>query len=206
MTYVLMASICEYHHRQTAEESYGAVPVDNLHITSVLDGVRGEVVDHEDNQVADGDQRDEACVFERIQAPQEAQRYDDKHESRDPEVPVHQEGIRIRIRVESPHDARHQVADDDEVRHADSKAFYSNSGVKYNSGVGVGKLRQGEEGRAASVEVSGAPRLQVKAEGGCDPGPYYYEYSQQHAHLRHSVRHRECSCADDGVEQVDVAA
>lgn len=71
------------------------------------------MVDHEDDQVADRDERNDAGILERVQSFQETQWNNNQHKGSDPEVPVDQERISIGVCVEAPHDARHQVANDD---------------------------------------------------------------------------------------------
>lgn len=98
------------------------------------------MVDHEDDQISNRDERNETCVLERIQPSQEAQGNYNQHKSRDPKMPVNQEGRRIGVGVEPPHDTRHQVANDNQVRNTDSEAFHCNGSIEYNGGIGVGKL------------------------------------------------------------------
>lgn len=141
------------------------------------------MVDDENDQISNGDERNDACVLEGVQSSQETKRYDDEHECRDPEVSVDQEGNLTRVLIETPDDSWHQVANDDQIGDSDSEAFYGDRGIKYNGGIGVSELRERKEGRAAPIEISGAPSLKVKPERRGNPRPHYYKGSQQHPHL-----------------------
>lgn len=99
------------------------------------------MVHDQDDKISNRYQRNDASVLERIEPPQEAQRYDEQHERRDPELAIHKEVHRVGPGVEAPHDSRHQVADDDEVGNADAKTFYRNGGIERHSRVRVCDLR-----------------------------------------------------------------
>lgn len=64
MTYILMASIRKDYHGQATKEGYGTVPSDVADLSPVFHRVRGKVVDNEDDQVSDGDERNNARVLE----------------------------------------------------------------------------------------------------------------------------------------------
>jgi hypothetical protein len=91
--------------------------------------------------------------------------------------------------VETEYHARHQIADDDQVRDTDAEALYSDGAVEDDGQVRIGELRQREEGGLAALEISRASGLQVEAEGGRETGPADEDYSEGDAHFRHDGGH-----------------
>jgi len=88
------------------------------------------------------------------------------------------------------HNARHQVANDDHVGDADTKALDGNGGVKDDCGVGVCDLREGGEGGGAALEVSCASGLQVEAKGRGESGPNDENDAEHDAHSGEDKGHR----------------
>lgn len=127
------------------------------------------------------------------------------HEGRDPKMPVYEE-MGGRSIAKAAHDARHQVADDDEIANANAETLDGNGGVKDDGSIGVGHLAEGEEAGRAAVEISGAARLQVQAEAGGEARPEDDQDSEQDAHVGEGRGHGQHAGADDGVDEVDDAA
>lgn len=95
------------------------------------------------------------------------------------------------------HDAGHEVADDDHVGDADAEALDGNGEVEDDGGVGVGELREGEEGGGTAVEVSGASRLEVEAKGRGEGGPEDQDDAEHDAHVRQHKGHCQGACSYD---------
>lgn len=49
--------------------------------------------------------------------------------------------------------SRHEISNNDEIAHTDSKAFNRNSSIENYGGVGISQLRQREEGSASSIKI-----------------------------------------------------
>lgn len=120
-------------------------PFDDPNVAWVGMSVYREMIDYQNDEVADRDQSNDARVLERIQTSQEAQGDNQEHESSNPEVPVKQVR-RVPVVANKAQDhSRHQVSDNDHVRNAHAKAFNGNCGIKNYRCVRVCYLRQGEE-------------------------------------------------------------
>ncbi len=79
MTNVLVTGIPKYNDRKAAERCYCTFPPNYPQNASVVHGVAfDEVRDNKDDKVADGDQSDNTCVFQRVQPPEEGQGYNDE--------------------------------------------------------------------------------------------------------------------------------
>lgn len=113
--YVLMACISKHHDWQSAQRLNWTRPVDNANIAGVSVRIGSEMVDDQDNEVANRDESNNAGVFERVEPAQEAERDDEKHKSSDPEVAVNKIGKVFSVVCDALHDARHQVANDDHI-------------------------------------------------------------------------------------------
>lgn len=61
-------------------------------------------------------------------------------------------------------DTGHEIADDDEIADADTKALDSDGSVEDDGSVGVSDLAQSEETGIAAIQVSGASCLKVETE------------------------------------------
>ncbi|KAH8712776.1 hypothetical protein HC256_005950 [Beauveria bassiana] len=201
--YVLVACIGKYDDWQGAQCLDGASPFNNANVAGVSVGISSKVVDNQDDQVADGDEGDDASVFERVEAAQEAEGNDKQHKSGDPEMAVDQVGKAFGMVGETLHDAGHQVANDDHVGDADAEAFYGDGEVEDDGSIGVGKLGEGEEGSCTAVEVSGASRLEVKAKGGGKGGPKDEDDTKHNTHVRKHKGHGEGAGSDDCSEVKD---
>lgn len=205
--HVLVARVGEDDDGEGGERGHDAGPFEDAQgrlVVSVGEGVVfREVVDHQDDQVPDGDQGDDRGVLERVQPAQEGEGDDDQHEGGDPKVPVEHERTQAVLVGEPANHPRHQVPDDDQVADPDAEALDGDGGVKDDRRVGVRDLRQGEEAGRPPFEVAGAPRLEVQPEPCRHPGPYYDDRPQQYTHVRHGQGHREHAGPDDGVEEVD---
>jgi len=55
-------------------------------------------------------------------------------------MPVHQKVIVRLTTNETLKDSRHQVSDNNQVAHSDTKTLYRDSGVKDNGSIGIGDL------------------------------------------------------------------
>lgn len=155
------------------------------------------MVDDQDNQVANGDEGDDAGVFQRVESAQEAQRDDEEHKGGDPKVAVDKVGKVFGVVGDALHDAGHEVADDDHVGDADAEALDGNGHVKDDGGVGVCELGEGEEGGGSAVEVSRASGLEVEAKGGRKGGPEDEDDTEHDAHVREHKGHGEGASSYD---------
>lgn len=189
--YILVTRISKYDDRQGAQGLDGASPFNDANLTRVSVGVGSKVVDDEDNQVANGDEGDDAGVLERVETAQEAKRNDEQHKGGDPEMAIDEVGKVLGMVGQALHDTRHQVADDDHVGDADAEALDSNGEVEDDGGVGVGELGEGEEGGGAAVEVSGASRLEVEPKGRGEGGPEDEDDTKHNTHVRKHKGHGE---------------
>lgn len=76
-------------------------------------------------------------------------------------MPIHQKVI-IRLTTnETLNNCRHQISDDNQVAHPDTKALDRDSGIKDDGSVGIGDLRQSKERRRPSLQVLSTTRLQI---------------------------------------------
>jgi hypothetical protein len=126
---------------QTPKSIYRTSPSKDTNLTTIRVSVGGEMIDDQDDKIANGYQGDETGILERIEPPEEAERDKDQHESSDPEMTINQEGELISSAVETPHDSWHQVANDDHIRDSDTKTFDGNSSIEDHGGVRIGDLR-----------------------------------------------------------------
>ena len=124
------------------------------------------------------------------------------HECSNPEMPVHQISSVPRM-SKALHNTGHEISDDDQVADADTEALDRNRRVKDDSGIGIGDLAEGEETGRATVQVPGAASLKIQSKSRGQTRPAYDEHTQHHAHVRHGMRHRQHSGADNRVHQVD---
>lgn len=185
-----MARVGKDDYGQGAQRLDRAGPLNDTNILGAGVRIGGKVVDDEDDEVANGDEGDDAGVLEGVEAAQEAQRDDEEHKGGDPKVAAEEVGELGGVAGDALHDAGHQVADDDHVGDADAEALDGDGGVKDDGGVGVGDLREGEEGGGAAVEVSGASGLEVEAKGGGDAGPEDEDDAEHDAHAGEDKGHR----------------
>jgi hypothetical protein len=152
-----VACVRKDNHGQAAQRSYGTFPGDDTDIPVVRNLVCREVVDNQDDEVANRQQCHHARVLERIQALWKAQRYDKKDEENGyPESPIFQEWPTQVRTAKGFCNARHEITDDDHVRDANPEAFDGNGGIEHHGGIWVGDLGEREEGRRPPVEVSSA--------------------------------------------------
>jgi hypothetical protein len=86
--------------------------------------------------------------------------------------------------IEAKHNAWHQIADDNHVRNAYSKALDSNSSIKHDRSLRVRNLRKGKKGRRSSVKVTSAFRLEIKTKGSGQARPYYQQDTKHNPHVR----------------------
>lgn len=65
--YVLMAGVRKHNDRKAGKGGYNALPMDDVDLPSLGESVTlGEVVDHQNDQIANGNEGNHARVFERI--------------------------------------------------------------------------------------------------------------------------------------------
>ena len=99
MAYILVARVCKNGDRETAQGGKDAGPSDDSNrLTAPGHIAFDEMRQHENNQVPNGNQCDEASVSERVQPAQVAQGYHDK--------PVEVYSISISISLEASTSAR----------------------------------------------------------------------------------------------------
>lgn len=69
-TYVLVTGVCKHNYGKATERRYGTFPPDQPDDPSILHGIPfDEMCNNKNDQVANGYQGDDACVFEGVQAP-----------------------------------------------------------------------------------------------------------------------------------------
>ena len=102
---------------------------------------------------------------------------------------INQKRSIIRTFIDSTHNTRHQISNNDEVRNTNTEALDGNSSIEEDCRTWVCDLREGEEGRGSWLQVSGAARLQVEAEGGAAGGPDNDDYTEEHAEVSHCKWH-----------------
>ena len=85
------------------------------------------------------------------------------HERCHPEMSVDEE-LRLGIRIEPAHDTRHEVANNDEIADANTKALYRDRRVENDSSIRVGDLTERKETGRSSVQIACASSLKVKTE------------------------------------------
>ena len=67
-----MAGVSKDHNRKAAQSRYRTSPMNYTNRSSILHGIPLDEVCHDENdQVANGDERNNARVFERVQAAKE---------------------------------------------------------------------------------------------------------------------------------------
>lgn len=76
-------------------------------------------------------------------------------------MPIHQEVIVRFTTDETLSDCRHQISDDNQVAHSDTKALNRDSGIEDDGSVGIGDLRQSKERRRPPLQVLSTTRLQI---------------------------------------------
>lgn len=96
---------------------------------------------------------------------------DDIHEASDPEMTVNQKANSGSILTEALNNPRHQITNNDKIADPDPEAFYGDSGIKYDSSVGIGDLGKGEKGGRSSLKISGAPCLEIETKACCETRP-----------------------------------
>jgi hypothetical protein len=120
------------------------------------DSVALDVVGNdEDDKVGNGKEGHDASVFEGVEAAQERQWDDDEpvglvrgrrrgladlHESSNPELTVDKEGYVVGAGHKANDNARHEIADDDEVADSHTEALDGNGGVEEDRDVGISEL------------------------------------------------------------------
>lgn len=71
-TYILVARICEHNDRETGEGIHRSTPFKVMNLSTILEGIALDEVGHDqDDQISDGDQGNDASVFQRIESPKE---------------------------------------------------------------------------------------------------------------------------------------
>jgi hypothetical protein len=78
------------------------------------------------------------------------------HKHSHPKVPVDKKRDSIGALVETPHNTRHEISNDDQVADPNSEAFDGNCSVEKDRCVRICDLRQGKKGGGSSFKVSGA--------------------------------------------------
>lgn len=76
------------------------------------------------------------------------------------------------ILTEALDDSRHEITNDDQITHSDSKALDSDCSIEYDSGVGIGNLGKGKKGGRSPFEISGASCLKVETKACGNASPY----------------------------------
>jgi hypothetical protein len=73
-TNILVAGICEDYDGEAGECLHGALPGEDVDFASVDQCIAlDEVREHEDDQVADCYERDDGCILERVESPEEGE-------------------------------------------------------------------------------------------------------------------------------------
>lgn len=202
-----MTSVCKNNYGKCAQECHCTLRLEDAEGALVLQRFGAEMINHENDEVANGYQGNDAGIFERVESSKETQGNDEEHESRDPKVPVREVRSLIRDGAVEPEDnLGHEIADDDQVGNTHSEALDGDGGVEEDRGVRIRELGDGEEGRAAALEVPGASALEVQAEGCREARPEDHQRSEEDAHVGKHRWHGKRACSDDGVEEVDDAA
>jgi hypothetical protein len=129
-TNILVAGIGKDNHRQVLQSSDRASPSNDADVTPIRMRIGGEVVDNQDYQISNGHQGHDTGVFQRVESPQKAQRYDDEHEGSHPKLTVHEERDVVCSTVESPHNSWHQLPNDYQIGDSNTKALDSNGSVE----------------------------------------------------------------------------
>ena len=151
-----MACISKHYNRKHTQRFHRTGPLDDSDFTRVGMEVRSEMVDNQDDEISNGNQGDDAGVFERVKPPQKAQWNNQEHKGCDPKVTVDEVRKLLSMTVESANYAGHQVTDNDHIGDSDSKALDGDSQIEQDRCVRIGDLGQGEEGRSPPIEVSRA--------------------------------------------------
>ena len=129
------------------------------------------MVDNQHDEVADGYERNNRCVLQRVESSEEGERYDDEHECGNPEMSIKHEWWQCTVILKTSHHSRHQVSNYDQIADTNSEAFDSDRSVEYDGGVGVCDLAEGEEAGRSSFQIVGASRLEVQSEACCRSCP-----------------------------------
>lgn len=121
----------------------------------------------------------------------------DSHECSNPKKPIHKKSHIPSILAEPPDNTGHEVANDNQIAHADPKTLDRDGGIEDNRRIGVRNLREREEGSRATVQVSRAASLQVQPEARGQARPDDDEAAEQDAHAGEGEGHSQDAGADD---------
>ena len=108
----------------------------------------------------------------------------DAHESCHPEVTIHEEIMGRVAADKSLYNARHQVANDDQVADTHTKTFDRDGGIEDDGSIRVGQLRQRKERGTASIQILGTSRLQVQTKSSRESRPQNHADSENDSHVR----------------------
>lgn len=152
-----MACVCKHYDWETLQGLNEAAPSDYPDHSSVRHSITlAKVVDYENHQVPNRNQSNHTGILERIEATKERKRNNNKpvivsnrgrqpreaylHEHCDPEMSVDKKWDSVSILIEASDDTRHQISDNDQIAHSNTKTFNGNCGIEYNRSIRVGDL------------------------------------------------------------------
>jgi hypothetical protein len=76
-------------------------------------------------------------------------------------MPIYQKRHSVGSFIEPSDNAWHKIPYNDQIANANTEAFDGNSSIKYDRSIGIGDLRQSEEGGGATLKVSRASTLKI---------------------------------------------
>lgn len=98
---------------------------------------------------------------------------------------------------ESSNNARHQVANDDQVTDGHAETLDGNGGIEQNGEVWIGELGQGSKRHGPTIHVSCASCLEVESKARRDACPCDDEDAEEDAHFGEGRGHGEEAGAED---------
>lgn len=76
-------------------------------------------------------------------------------------MPINQEVIVRFTTNEALNNCWHQIPDDNQVAHSDTKALNRDSSIEHDGGVGISDLRQSKERRRPPLQILSTTGLQI---------------------------------------------
>lgn len=120
-----------------------------------------------------------------------------EHEGSYPKPPIHKSIKPPSCIIDPSNNPWHQIPNDYQIAHGDSKAFDCNSCVKNDRSVGIRDVREGKVRRGSAFQVPSASRLEIKTKTCRHGGPHNDQYPNQDAHSRKREGHRKDPSAKD---------
>lgn len=123
------------------------------------------------------------------------------HKSCDPKPPLHQKSA-LNF-PEPPNHPGHQISNNDQITHANTKTLDRNRRIKYHRRIRICHLTQRKEGTRAPIQIPRTAGLQVKAKTRGQASPQDDESAESSTHGGEGVWHGEYAGADDCIKEVD---